>query len=252
MTYQRLLFALAATALLLIFGPGLLAEEKPMRKLEELINKEDPGWPLVQEWMADAKNKVEVLPPIDDKTREGALVATQVTTRSPMGAIVYESGGILVDHGWLRLLGSGSPRLPRSLPGFNQSVAGGAATQGFLLVADDVLGGFFAVDGGGLGIKPGQVAYFSPASLKWEGLGVGFSDFLVWCFQGNLEEFYSEQRWPGWKEDIAKLSGDQAYSIYPPLWAKEGGPIEKRSRKAVPVMEIYSLNVELSKQLKKD
>lgn len=34
--------------------------------------------------------------------------------------------------------------------------------------------------------------------------------------------------------------------------AKEGGPIEKRSRKAVPVMEIYSLNVELSKQLQKD
>lgn len=250
LSYQRLRPALGATALLLIFGPGLLAQEKSMRRLEELINKEDPGWPLVQEWMADAKNKVEVLPPIDDKTREAALVATQVTTRSPMGAIIYESGGILVDHGWLRLLGSGSARLPRSLPGFNQT-AGGAETQGFLLVADDVLGGFFAVDGGGLGIKPGQVAYFSPYSRQWQGLGVGFSDFLVWCFQGNLDELYGKERWPGWKEDIAKLSGDQAYSIYPPLWS-EGGPIEKRSRKAVPVTEIYSLNVGISKEPKKD
>lgn len=42
---------------------------------------------------------------------ETALLATQVTTRSPMGAVVYHTGGILVDHGWIRILGAGECKL---------------------------------------------------------------------------------------------------------------------------------------------
>src|SRR6266568_4630888 len=49
-----------------------------MKQLHELINRDDPGWPLVQQWIAEATKPVEVLPPPDDKTREAALVATQV------------------------------------------------------------------------------------------------------------------------------------------------------------------------------
>src|SRR5262249_6162259 len=90
----------------------------PMRILEELLDTNDPAWPLVQSWVREATNAVEVLPP-SDPARGEALVATQVTTRSPMGAVIYETGGLLVDHGWLRLLGSGHPRLPRSLPAWN-------------------------------------------------------------------------------------------------------------------------------------
>jgi len=61
---------------------------------------------VVQGWLREAANPVEVLPPVE-ANRKSALVATQVTTRSPMGAIIYETGGILVDHGWIRILGSG-------------------------------------------------------------------------------------------------------------------------------------------------
>jgi hypothetical protein len=67
----------------------------PLKSLQELINGEDPAWPLVQEWVAEATNPVEILLPPEQRTREEALLATQVTTRSPMGAIIYESGGIL-------------------------------------------------------------------------------------------------------------------------------------------------------------
>jgi len=126
-----------------------------VKTLQELINRDDPAWPLVRQWVAEATNPVEVLPPPDDAIREGALVVAQVTTRSPMGAIVYESGGILVDHGWLRILGSGHPRLPRSLANWNfeRSFAVSGERPSFLLVADDVVGGFFAIDAGGLGLK---------------------------------------------------------------------------------------------------
>ena len=72
-----------------------------MRTLEELINKEEPGWDLVQEWMQEATNPYEVLPR-DAKRAETELLNAQVTTRSPMGAIIYETGGILIDGGWIR------------------------------------------------------------------------------------------------------------------------------------------------------
>ena len=56
-----------------------------MRPLSELIDTEDPAWPEVQEWIAGATNPVEVLP-VDRANRDSALLAIQVTTRSPMAA----------------------------------------------------------------------------------------------------------------------------------------------------------------------
>lgn len=79
-----------------------------MKTLADLINTADPAWPLIQEWLAEAANPVEILPR-DPAAAEAELVKTQVSTRSVMGAVVYETGGILIDQGWLRILGSGSP-----------------------------------------------------------------------------------------------------------------------------------------------
>lgn len=115
------------------------------RPLTALINTQDPGWPLVQGWIASAKNKVQVLPKMAARA-DSALLAAQVTTRSPMGAVIYETGGILVGNGWLRILGSGSPALNRDLMGWNKN-----KQKGLLLVADDALGGFFALNGGAFG-----------------------------------------------------------------------------------------------------
>ena len=115
-----------------------------MRPLGELIDSEDPALPLVRQWLAEAERPYELLSPSD--AREGVLFDLQVTTRSPMGAIAYETGGVLVDHGWLRILGAGNPKLPRNLAEWNRG-----RSSGYLLVADDVVGGFFAINGGRLG-----------------------------------------------------------------------------------------------------
>ena len=78
-----------------------------MKTLAELIDRDEPGIDLVREWVADADVEVELLPPSDG--RDEALLQTQVTTRSPMGAIVYETGGVRIGGGWIRFLGSGHP-----------------------------------------------------------------------------------------------------------------------------------------------
>ncbi|HLZ59008.1 MAG TPA: DUF2625 family protein [Ktedonosporobacter sp.] len=61
------------------------------RSLKGRINTEDPGWPLVQEWIAAARNQVEVLKGNHIRGEE-VLLHLQVTTRLPMVAIALETG----------------------------------------------------------------------------------------------------------------------------------------------------------------
>lgn len=212
-----------------------------MRPLHELIIEDDPGFPLVQEWIDAAVRPVEVLPPSD--SRDDALLQTQVTTRSPMGAIVHETGGILVDNGWLRILGSGHSRLTRTLPSWN---AGRSA--GFYLIADDAVGGFYAINGGALGEDVKTVYYFAPDSLDWESLEGGYSEFLVWAFSGGMDRYYEWIRWPKWEDDVASLHGDRCYAFYPFLFTKEGqGGCGRRDE--VPVEEAWSLQMDFRTQL---
>jgi hypothetical protein len=227
-----------------------LAQNK-MRKVEELINKVEPGWPLVQGWIDSAKNKVEILPADSAKAKD-ALFKTQVTTRSPMGAVVYMTGGLLVDNGWIRILGSGHPRLKRSLPEWNKgkSFKEYGEVAAYLLVADDAMGGFFALNGGAFSKeKMGNVYYLSPDNLEWEDLNMTYSDFLSFCFNGDLDGFYGDYRWKGWQKEVAALHGDQVYNYYPPLWTKDGKNITNGTRKAVPAEEQFSLNLDFRKQM---
>jgi hypothetical protein len=212
-----------------------------MRPLDDLLDPGNAGIQSVRDWMRAAVRPVEMLPPSVD--RDDALVAMQVTTRSPMGAVVHETGGILFDHGWLRVLGSGHPRLSRSLPGWNVG-----KDDGLLLVADDAIGGFFAINGGALGSDAKEVFYLAPDSLDWEPLGGGYSDFLVWACSGDLDQFYDWIRWPGWADEVAALPGDRCWTFYPFLFTTEGAGGKGR-RTDVPVDEIWRLHLQLRKQL---
>lgn len=222
-----------------------------MRPVHELINNSDPGWTFVRQWIDSAKNKVEILPAEIDNAKD-ALYKIQVTTRSPMGAIVYMTGGLLVDDGWIRILGSGNSKLTRSLPDWNKgkTLADFGQPAPYLLIADDVLGGFFLLNGGGLGQDLGKVYYFAPETLEYEPLDMTYTDFLIFCFSSNLDDFYEGYRWPNWRLEVSVLSGDKVFNFFPCLWTKEGKEINKNSRKPVSVDEQYMLNLDLRKQLR--
>lgn len=221
-----------------------------MRTLDELINKEDPGWTVVNEWISLAKNKVEILD-CDKKKAGEALVNTQVTTRSLMGAVIYETGGLLIDNGWIRILGSGGTQMKRSLPSWNKGKTFGEYGEPapYLLVADDVIGGFFAINGGFLGKDAGNIYYFAPDTLKWEALEISYSQFLLFCFENDLDKFYTGLRWDSWQTDVKVLSPDYAFSFVPFLWSKEGKDINTVSRAAISVEKVYDLNMEMARTL---
>ena len=114
-----------------------------MRALGELIDTNEPGWALIEEWLKEAKNSYEILPR-DEHRSQSELLGLQVTTRLPMGALAYGSSGIVIDGGWLHVLGSGCEQMKRGIYSFNLGKSFSEAGQipSYLLVADNVLGDF--------------------------------------------------------------------------------------------------------------
>jgi hypothetical protein len=210
------------------------------RPLEELLDRETPAWPLIEQMIRASPRPVEVLPRTPAAS-EAALVALDVTTHSTIGAVTYETGGLLLDHGWVRVLGGGHPRLTRTVATWNQFPA--ERLPGALLVADDALGGFFALDCGRFEGELGDASYLAPDSLSWEPLGLGYTDLLAFLLDGDLERFYTDARWPGWQAEVAALGGDAALLADPALWA-DGPPISSRKRASAPVDACWALEQE--------
>lgn len=212
-----------------------------MKDLHELIERDDPALPHLRKVLDQAERPCTLLPAGADSA--SVLLHLQVSTRSTLGAVAFETGGILVDHGWLRILGSGHPSLRRNLAQWNAGRA-----QGYLLVADDAAGGFFAINGGALGDDIGALYYWAPDSLLWEPLEIGYTDFLGWAVSNRIDTFYKGLRWASWQADMAELNGDQCMSFYPFLWTGEGS-VEASARKVVAVAEHYALSETLARQL---
>lgn len=207
----------------------------------ELVSEED-AISLMRGWIAGAPTDVSVL---DSPQGAGprALEALQVTTRSPLGALVFHTGGILVDHSWLRILGSGAPRLPRAVDTWN-SIGGLHRFAEGLLIADDAVGGFFAWF-----IEPRTVHYLAPDTFEWEDLKLNYSDWLSWCFTERLTKFYDSLRWDGWATEVEALAADKGLHVWPPLVA-QGPDLAHRSRRVVPVEELWRYALEFQRQLR--
>eukprot|EP00668_Euglena_longa_P016717 GGOE01021007.1.p1 GENE.GGOE01021007.1~~GGOE01021007.1.p1 ORF type:complete len:182 (-),score=36.28 GGOE01021007.1:165-710(-) len=174
------------------------------------------------------------------------------------------------------ILGGGHrPRLPRTIAQFNQECAAaltGAEAEagvplGCILIADDIIGGFFALNGGRLSEERGTIAkvfYLSPDTLEWECTGMGYGAFLQWAFLGNIPEFYAlypfeppvdcpdlaadealtaDVQW--WRE-VEGLAATLSFRFSPPLWETAGGAVIDRARFSVPAAELFELMLSLS------
>jgi hypothetical protein len=232
-----------------IISSAAFAQNK-MQTLGELVNTTDPAWPLVKKWIDAAKNKVEVLP-VDSAKGQEALFNMQVSTYSTLGSVIYNTGGIMVDNGWLRILGSGSAKLKRSVPEWNKgkTIQQYGDKPDYLLVADDAAGGFFAINYGAFGSDLKNIYYLAPNSLNWEPLNAGYGEFILFCFDSDLSKFYKGLRWASWDQFIANLDGSKSYSFRPYLWSEEGKDIDKCTRKLVPTDDLYKFNIVKQKEL---
>ncbi|OPX41862.1 hypothetical protein CLHUN_42690 [Ruminiclostridium hungatei] len=216
-----------------------------MKSINELLS-DDSAWVIIEQWISKANKPIEILE-VNKSRAEKELVNLQITTKSPLGAIAYKTGGILFDNRWLRFLGAGNDNMERSLSSWNKMDINSKCTRldGAMLIADDILGGFFALNGGAFEGKLGDVYYLAPETLKWESLNMPYTNFLNWAFTGDVFQFYKTFRWEKWEKEVSSISGDQCMLFYPFLWTKEDS-VEKRSKSIVPIEEIWNLTIQNS------
>ncbi|MBM2618659.1 DUF2625 family protein [Actinoplanes sp. LDG1-06] len=197
-------------------------------------------WGEVAERIAAAPYPVEVLP-VEAERAAACLAGLEITTGSWLGAVIVESGGLLVDHGWLRVLGGGHGGLPNV-------VSASDLAAGRVTVALDVMGGQFVWMRGRTGTAP-TVHYFGPEDLTWDDLELGYGDWLDAMLSGGATGFYEPLRWPGWEAEVAEAGLDQGIHTLPPPWTAEGKDLSAVSRRAIGLRELVDLHEDTARQL---
>jgi hypothetical protein len=230
-----------------------------LRDITELVDVPAPSWPVLTDHLASSFTSHVVLEPDPDRCR-ATLLQLQVTARSPLGAITLNTGGILVHDGWLRVYG-GSGGGPTGLPsmaevnGFPETVEPGWQPPAGLIVAHDVLGGVYALNGmepeqHGRPGDPGGVVYFSPVTLTWQDMEMGHSQWLTWLLDGGAASHYHDVLWPTWRTEVAELGLRAGISVYPFLWSQEAQEdMAATARKPIPLDQILSVHTASCDQL---
>lgn len=216
-----------------------------MRSLDQLLDRDEPALPILKEWIDDpAGNGGKLFSP-DETLASDTLVRLQVTTRSMLGTFAYETGGLSIAEGLVRLLGSGSKRSISQA-----AIVSGCPLDGsypdVLIIGDDVFGGLFALNGGRFGPEQlGQVFHLAADDTVWVPLGVGHAEFIRWCLTDDLSTLYA----PFAYLDVFALRPLPAFhetlSFYPFLWTKEA-KLRQPSLRIVSADESMKMRLEVS------
>ena len=161
-----------------------------------------------------------------------------------MGAMARHAEVGLVGSGWIRLLGAGGAGTRGSLAGLDCTGTEGLPRDDAMVVAHDVVGGFFLVNGGGLPGERLEVLHLPADALEAERTGRRYGDWLRWLFDLDLDRFYEGLRWPGWEQEVAALGPDEGLAIYPFAWTEEGRDVAAAHRSPVPVTELWSVRLQ--------
>lgn len=202
------------------------------RGLDGLDLAESTVWARIEDWAQQGSNRIL---PIAASDGQEQLLRLQMTTLSTPGAVTLNCGGILADHGWLKLFGGGTADMP-ALVDF---ISGVEVGRGAALCGVDVLGGVFAINWGAFPGEHHILWYWAPDTLDWEVCGEWKHIDLLWAaLTGQMDEFYADLRWPGWQDDVAALAADEGYTLTPDPYTVEGQDKSQVHKGVVPMAEI--------------
>lgn len=214
-----------------------------MKGINELLS-DDPAWPVIENEIRTAKQKVTVLK-CQYEQSYNVLYGLQITTHSIMGSIAYYTGGIIINDGMVRILGAGNNLLKRNLldwnVGQNKILSfSNSRCKHALLVADDIFGGFFAVDYEKNHKSFGKIIYMPPESLDWDMLDINYPELINWFFTGDVKLYYKELCWDGFLNELRSVSYDEAYCFSPYLWKVEEDN-SPRVKEVLPIEKIWNI-----------
>ena len=189
--------------------------------------------------IADKSNKIIDVHAGSKELGAKECISLNIPEDSVLYSVVTNSNGIIIDN-WIRLWGQ-TDNDNHGVGYYNALFKNNI--EGLFLVASDVLGGLFAINLNRFDEGNNLIWYFAPDTLDWECMDLQYNEFLAWCMQGDIDEFYSTMRWNNWKEDVKNIGINYALLIYPFLWAKECD-IEMASKKVVSIDELINMNFE--------
>lgn len=178
-----------------------------------------------------SSKKVEILP-VEETVLRQISNTFKIKEDSLFGNIVLNTGGLVIDN-WIRIYGAGEANF------FQRNVK---FPYNNVLVAEDILGGIFAL------LDNGNIGYFAPDTLTWEDNDLSYSEFIYWALHGDTDTYYQDYRWNTWQNDIENLDINNGVSFYPFLWAEEDS-FEKRVRKEIPMEEIIQFQFDMASRL---
>lgn len=74
--------------------------------IAELVDRENHAWEELKELLDSGQNTYEYVP-AQQEAGGDTLYRLQISTKSYLGAVAYETEGIVLDHGWITPLGVG-------------------------------------------------------------------------------------------------------------------------------------------------
>lgn len=201
-------------------------------------------WPELEARLAAPDARATVLP-VGPSSQ--TFATTGLSERSALAALGKHTGGVLLADGWIRLFGGiGRPETGPRLPSLDEANDRGA---GLYIVGVDVLGGVYAIDGGAFGRADGKLHYWAPDTLDWLDLEADLHTFIMAMLDGHDHEFYEDLRWEGWEAEASLLALDEGIQVYPLLCTRESKPLERASRRVIPMTELVAFNVDLVTQI---
>ena len=214
--------------------------DRNCHSVERTTDAADEAWREITSFIATTDVTVTIRTPSPAATTAETL---GLSPHTYLGAIARHSAGLTIGSGWLRILGGSSDD---GLPGLDEA---NASATGLLVVAYDVLGGVFALDGGALGVGDGTVHHFSVDTLKWQNLELGYSDFVWAMLGGAADRFYEPLRWAGWENEVARVLPSQGLALYPFPSSVQGQDVAASTKRAVPFTELIDFHNDFARQI---
>lgn len=204
----------------------------------------DVIWKKIRSILDNSKNMLCIY---EETTENGQIECEKlnIPADSVLTSVVMNCSGICIDN-WIRILGQGSEKRNGVL--YYNTLIDDSCLDGMFIVANDVVGGIYAINISRFENEKSIVWYFAPDTLQWESLGMKYLDFIAWTACGNTSEFYETMRWNEWIMDCKNIEFDSGYLIYPFLWANECD-INSANRKKVSFDELMKLNFDYYNKL---
>lgn len=198
-------------------------------------------------------NLLEILKESDQKIEIGKCPNNKISlifnfniNNTVLEEIVNNTMGICINN-CVRILGNGDNISWQDIIEFNLQYKKIIDEQK-ILVANDIFGGLFCINGQELKENNETIWYFAPDLLEWMDLELNYFDFIKSISSANFEIFYKDFIWKSFYNELNNVKYNQGVFVYPFLWSKEC-EINSAEKNIISISEIISLNFKFMKDL---